>query len=469
MKISAINAAAPRTAKKSEVKFGNRLSNGVEFFVKDGFFKEAAKLTNEAVQEVVKRAEESGKFLKWIGLPKRQLERVNEIYTLAAKFKSQTGTKTLNIEGIGGSLHTVEHMANITGVPSGRLNTFSDLLDPLSLVRFAKKVKDFENSAFLVASKSGTTFETKDAYLKTEKILTELYRAKGHSAEEAQELANKHFIAVTDASNKSELRQASDAKGYLGKLFIHDDVGGRYSAFDDHVLFSLAYAGVPKDYVVRMLKSAHNTSFQSLLSDFHKNIALKQGFFWAKAKLEGFTNSVHAYLGDIFVGGTEKWGTQLYAESRKETARQILGIPSGMHHSSEAHFNPFNKFASAITDTYMPLKALGEIGVQNPLLKQFLGKDAANLNTQEYSGALKKAYSEIGPFFKETLYADGYKIAAEDAGKLTQTRHFATIYEGIIERMFQGKKQPEVFPEVLQPHVEHYKKYIREADLVAGR
>ena len=30
-------------------------------------------------------------------------------------------------------------------------------------------------------------------------------------------------------------------------MFIHDDVGGRFSAFDDHALFTLAYAGMKKE------------------------------------------------------------------------------------------------------------------------------------------------------------------------------------------------------------------------------
>lgn len=78
-------------------------------------------------------------------------------------------------------------------------------------------------------------------------MLKDAYTAQGKSPEEADKAAQKHFIAVTDANaEKSELRRTSNENGWLGDLYIHDDVGGRFSAFDDHALFTLAYAGMKK-------------------------------------------------------------------------------------------------------------------------------------------------------------------------------------------------------------------------------
>ena len=36
-------------------------------------------------------------------------------------------------------------------------------------------------------------------------------------------------------------------------------------------------------------------------------------------------------------------------ESVKDTSKQIAKVPDSMHHSSEAHFNPANSFAFALT------------------------------------------------------------------------------------------------------------------------
>ena len=109
-------------------------------------------------------------------------------------------------------------------------------------------------------------------------MLIDAYKAQGKSQEEAEKCANKHFIAVTDGNaEKSELRRTSNENGWLGDLYIHDDVGGRFSAFDDHALFTLAYAGYEKRDMVKMLNAAQEVSTESLTADLEINDALKEG------------------------------------------------------------------------------------------------------------------------------------------------------------------------------------------------
>ena len=136
---------------------------------------------------------------------------------------------------------------------------------PRSLERYVYRLGDITSSNYLIASKSGSTFETKDGFLRIQTMLENEYKAKGYSNYE--EMASKHFIAVTDGnSEKSELRRTSNEKGWLGDLYIHDDVGGRFSAFDDHALFTLAYAGMEKSDMIKMLEAAQEISTLSLSS-----------------------------------------------------------------------------------------------------------------------------------------------------------------------------------------------------------
>ena len=387
-------------------------------------FGEYSPKVSEFVNEFSSRANKKGQFLNWVNLPENQAKRVDEIYELANKLKAQTGAKKLSVMGIGGSKHTVEHMLSINGlnVKHDTIEFYSDV-DSASLERFLYRLEDnILESNYLIASKSGSTFETKDGFLRVLAMLTDAYKAQGKSQEEAEKLAHKHFIAVTDGNaEKSELRRTSNEQGWLGDLFIHDDVGGRFSAFDDHALFTLAYAGMKKEDMVT---------------------------FWANAKMNGILTSVHQYMGSIFEN-TVYWHAQMQNESVKDTLKQVAKVPDAMHHSAEAHFNPANKFAFALT-----------VPQDNGVCKE---------NAESYVEALTKSYEVTGAFFLETAKTQGMGLTPAAAGALTQLRAFATVYQEIVEKIMGGKEFPEVLDSVLQPHVEFYKKNLKGGVVVPGR
>ena len=406
---------------------------------------------SEFVSEFSSRANKQGQFLNWVNLPSEQAKRVDEIYSLASQLMNATGAKTLSILGIGGSKHTVEHMLSIIGLNINKsdIEFYSDI-DSSSWERFMYRLgNDVTSSNYLIASKSGSTFETKDGLLRIQKMLEDAYISKGQSADEAKKSASKHFIAVTDKNaDKSELRRTSNENGWLGDLYIHDDVGGRFSAFDDHALFTLAYAGMPKENMASMLRSAQEVSELSLSSDLELNDALKEGIFWADAKLNGIDASVHQYMGAIFEN-TVYWHAQMQNESVKDTLKQVAKVPDAMHHSAEAHFNPANKFAFALT---VPVD-----------------RGDCTSNAEAYIGALSKSYEVTGAFFKEYVETSELGLTPEAAGALTQLRAFATVYQEIVEAIMQNKALPEVFDSVLQPHVEFYKKNLKGGVVVPGR
>ncbi len=405
---------------------------------------------SEFVSEFSKRANQKGQFLNWVNLPQEQAKRVDEIYSLAEKLKSQTGAKMLSVMGIGGSKHTVEHMLSINGlnICHDVVEFYSDV-DSASFERFMHRIGDVTSSSYMIASKSGSTFETKDGFLRIQDRLVEAYKAQGQSQSEAEKSAAKHFIAVTDANKeKSELRRTSNENGWLGDLFIHDDVGGRFSAFDDHALFTLAWAGMAKSDMVKMLEAAQAVSEVSLSENFDCNKALKEGIFWADAKMNGISASVHQYMGAIFEN-TVYWHAQMQNESVKDTLKQVAKVPDAMHHSAEAHFNPANKLVFALT---VPADH-GE----------------CRENAESYIDALSKSYDVTGAFFLETVETAGMGLTPEAAGAMTQLRAYATVYQEIVEKVMQGIEFPEVLDSVLQPHVEFYKKNLKGGVVVPGR
>ena len=407
--------------------------------------------TSEFVNEFSKRANKEGKFLNWVNLPELQLTRLDDIYLMASSLKSQTGVSKLSVMGIGGSKHTVEHMLGINGLNlCGESILFYSDVDSISWERYLSKLGgDVLSSNYLIASKSGSTFETKDGFLRIQKMVKDAYLAKGLSDTEADKATAKHFIAVTDKNaEKSELRRTSIECGWLGDLFIHDDVGGRFSAFDDHALFALAFAGMKKEDMASMLRSALEVSSLSLTADLELNDALKEGIFWADAKLSGTVASVHQYMGSMFEN-TVYWHAQMQNESQKDTLKQIAKVPDAMHHSAEAHFNPANKLVFALT---VPSD-----------------KGVCASNAEAYIGALTKSYESTGAFFKEYVETNKLGLTPEAAGAMTQLRAFATCYQEIVEAIMQNKELPEVLDSVLQPHVEFYKKNLKGGVVIPGR
>ncbi|MDY6364059.1 MAG: hypothetical protein SPL73_04130, partial [Cyanobacteriota bacterium] len=156
-------------------------------------FSKYSSKVSDFVNEFSSRANKKGQFLNWVNLPSVQLQRVDEIYSMASKLKAATGVNRLSVLGIGGSKHTVEHMLSINGLDVNRTDVefYSDV-DSSSLERFLYKLGgSVLNSNYLVASKSGSTFETKDGFLRVLNMLIDAYKAQGNSEEKAKELANR--------------------------------------------------------------------------------------------------------------------------------------------------------------------------------------------------------------------------------------------------------------------------------------
>ena len=401
------------------------------------------------------RAGKKGQFLNWVDLPNEQLKpnskgisHVDEIYAQVKQLKKQSGDYPLVVLGIGGSKHTNETLLNLAGVGNkGKVYFYSDI-DSLSKSNFAKEIGgDLSKANYLVVSKSGTTFETKDAFMRFQDSVEKSMKGFNKKAK-----AEKHFAIATDATAKGmNLRNAighknGDFNNYIKELYIHDDVGGRYSVFDDPGIFVLAYAGVDKDTTNKILEGARSMSTFAQHTRIQQNPAIKSAIFDVYSHKVGNNITVQQAFGHVFEGGFENWSKQLYLESLKDFDFHVGKAPDSMHYASENHFKDDRRSSYNTVMTTMNLDP---------------EKDP---NYTKYIGAIAEEYNQTTPLTIEKLDVNekGTGIDARTIGQYMQAKHFETVYKGMLRRQVNGEAQPEVLPEVLQPNVEKYKNRFKE-------
>lgn len=387
-----------------------------------------AKNAKEAVATIKERAGKKGQFLNWINvLPEIQLKNIDNLYEMAEKAKDGKYTD-LAILGIGGSRHTTESLIRMIG-KEAHVHFYSSV-DSESFRRFINTL-DLSKTQFLVVSKSGGTIETTVAYENARKVMQEYLE---------REDVSDRFIAMTDVSaEKSNLRRMVNAGDIKLSGCVHDDVGGRFSIFDDATIFTLAFTGVAKEDVVAMLNASLAAQKEFLNDDINENIALQQAAFNVQSRLDGNQKHFVEYFGDAFQG-TTLWEKQLKNESLKARISTDTNVgPGYLHYNAEADLDSANK-DSFFTFVYVTPQEK----VTNAVL----------------TGVIN-AYSNMHPVSVIELK----DLSLTTLAKFIEFKHFETLYTGNILRQISGDVAAEdtALPEVLQPNVEIYKKEVRKA------
>ncbi len=391
-------------------------------------FEKYSNNAQQAVETIKERAGVQGQFLNWIKvLPENQLNTIDNLYDMAEKAKDNKYTD-LAILGIGGSRHTTESLIRLTG-KEANVHFYSSV-DGESFRRFINTL-DLSKTQFLVVSKSGGTIETTVAYENAKKVMQEFLE---------REDVSDRFIAMTDVSaEKSNLRRMVNAGDIKLSGCVHDDVGGRFSIFDDATIFTLAYVGVPKEDVNAMLNASLQAQSEYLNSDINKNIALQQAIFNVNSRLNGKQKHFIEYFGDAFLG-TTLWEKQLKNESLKARISTDTNVgPGYLHYNAEADLD------SANTDSFFTFVY---VTPQEKVTKAVL------------TGVIS-AYSNMHPVSVVELK----DLSLTTLAKFIEFKHFETLYTGNILRQIDGDITPSdcALPEVLQPNVEIYKKEVRKA------
>lgn len=395
----------------------------------DLFSQYSSEMTN-VIEDVKSRAGKEGQFLNWIGeLPRIQLENIDNIYNLAAEAK-KGGYNKLAVIGIGGSRHTTESFSKMLDYDNGI--TFYCGIDNESFRRFIAKL-DLDTTKFLVVSKSGTTLEPSSAYEKVRAIIEEKY---------GKEEAKNHFIAMTDANPAtSKLRQRIDAGEIALSGFVHDDVGGRFSIFDDATLFTLAFQGMPKEEMKAMLETIIASQENFLNTDINNNLAAQQAIFNVDAKRNGKSIHFVEVFGDAFEGLT-LWEKQKDNESIKANYYTDSNVgPAYLHYNAESDLDPNNKCSFFTFVNVEP--------------------EADDYDFQAVVTGVVNAYSKQHP----VSHVQISDYSANSMAELIEFKHLETLFTGALMRNLDGDITPEneALAEVLQPNVETYKKEVKKA------
>ena len=381
-----------------------------------------------AVEDIKNRAGKDGQFLNWINvLPNNQLNNLDNLYNMALKAKGDKYTD-LAILGIGGSRHTTENITKLLGIDKN-VHFFSSV-EPISFDRFIKSL-DLDKTLFLVVSKSGTTLETTVGYNNAKAAVE---KHTGNSDTSSQ------FVAMTDKnSEKSALRRIVDSGEIKLSGFVHDDVGGRFSIFDDATIFTLFFLGISKEDVRDMLNASLEAQKEFLNFDMENNEALKLAQFNIKAKNSGKNKHFVEYFGDEFFG-TTLWEKQLKNESLKAAISTDTNVgPGYLHYNAEADLD-VNNTDSFFTFVYVKT----DDKVMNAVMEGVIS-----------------AYSAQHPVSKIVLE----DLSLKSIARFIELKHFETLYTGWILRAQKGNFTPSdmALAEVLQPNVEKYKKEVKKA------
>lgn len=400
----------------------------IKLTVDKSIFSKYEDYAKTAVETITKRAGVKGQFLNWIGfLPENQLKNLDSLFELAEKAKAGKYTD-LAVLGIGGSRHTTESLIRMIG-KEANIHFYSSV-DSVSFSRFINSL-DLSKTQFLVVSKSGGTIETTVAYESAKKVMQEFL--------EKDDVSDR-FIAMTDVSSeKSNLRRIVDSGEIKLSGLVHDDVGGRFSIFDDATIFTLAYAGVSKEEVKAMLLSSLDAQKVYMSSDINENPALQQAAFNVNSKMNGKNKHFVEYFGDAFQG-TTLWEKQLKNESLKARISTDTNVgPGYLHYNAEADLD------SANTDSFFTFVY---VSTEEKVTKAVL------------TGVIS-AYSNMHP----VSVVEIKDLSLASLAKFIEFKHFETLYTGSILRQISGDEDVEgsALPEVLQPNVEIYKKEVRKA------
>jgi glucose-6-phosphate isomerase len=250
--------------------------------------------------------------LGWMDVPMLMDQALTELGALSEAIRRE-GVDEVVLLGMGGSSLAPDVFQRTFGNRGGypRL-TVLDTTHPEAIQDTSSQM-NLERTAFIVATKSGTTVETLSLF---RFFYNQLVKLVG------KESAGRHFIAITDP--ESALVEIAERYGFH-KTFLNDaNIGGRYSALSYFGLVPAALIGIDIDkllaHALRMRKSIQPES------DIFANEAAVLGTIIGtlanagRDKLTLISSSKIDPIGD--------WIEQLIAESTGKLGKGILPVVS---------------------------------------------------------------------------------------------------------------------------------------------
>ncbi len=231
------------------------------------------------------------RWLGWLDEPMRMLERVPDLLELAER----TADLDVVLLGMGGSSLAPEVLRRTSGTERFQV---LDTTHPAAVRRLADSL-DVGRTLFVVASKSGTTLETRCQL----DFLWELAGGRGES-----------FVAITDPG--SELEALGQERGFRLVVAGEPTIGGRYSALS---VFGMVPAALMGADVEALVEGAVDMVTRCRAADSPGvQLGLRLGGSWLEGRDKVVFENPH---------GLGLWLEQLLAESTGKSGKGLVPAP----------------------------------------------------------------------------------------------------------------------------------------------
>lgn len=244
--------------------------------------------------------------LGWLESPAWLEAHIEELSEFAMDIQAG-GFRHIVLLGMGGSSLCPEVLARVFGLPT-YMKSFDivDTTDPTSIARIESQI-ELKTTLFIVASKSGSTTETRSqAMYFLERV--------GKQTDDP----GSQFVAITDPD--SSLHQWADRDRFRKTFLNPSDIGGRYSALSYFGMVPAALLQVP----LESFAAASVRMARELNTDDPSNPALRLGVQMACMARSG--RDKLTFLTDEAAAHVIPWIEQLVAESTGKQQRGIIPV-----------------------------------------------------------------------------------------------------------------------------------------------
>jgi len=240
---------------------------------------------------------DEAKWLGWLDEPMRVRERLGDLLQFAEDVTAPGQVDTFVLLGMGGSSLAPEVLRLTFGAEGFHV---LDTTHPAAIRRLTESL-DLDATMFLVASKSGTTLETRCH-------LDWFWEQNGGRGE--------YFVAITDPG--SELESLARERGFTAVFGGEPTIGGRYSALSVFGMVPAVLMGVD---LVRFLERVDEVVEACRLADGNPGLelGLELGNGWAEGRDKITINPN--------LGGFGLWAEQLLAESTGKEGKGLIPAP----------------------------------------------------------------------------------------------------------------------------------------------
>lgn len=378
----------------------------------------------------------------WIDLPEKLLNEkyVDNVYKTVGEFKKPFKNNPKLIFVALGNPSNGDELVKASGLGSNLV--YSCDITPAQVKDTIKKAGgDLENIQVIISSKSGSTFESSQTYSLLNEAFTKYYENKGVKPENIKKEVSKHFLMITDKNpEKSVLKKQAMESG----IKTIDAVDGLHSGFGDlaYSLPILAYAGLPEESAVKMLKSADAMTKKLMTNDLNQNMAGKIAAFDKIAQENGATKEQFVFHDAHFTDFSSTM-EQLYKESLRKLNFMTSVYPRAAHSGLESDLNHELKG--------QPISIITNVDVKNDLIPQTAEDAKYNDGAAKLEEAHEISAQNEGHYQKKiTLNMGDQGVTPESLGEFITLKSFVAYFKN----EFENAGKVDMYK---QPYVKGYK------------